>query len=263
MKLLRHTIVLSSVVLLASIARGGESSVVDILRTYVDDYARDPSAHGPITFGIRITGEGGGEWRVTVHKKDPGDSMATALLDEGFPKEPTFFFRTDADTLRKIDSGRMNALTAMAAAFSTDETPLDIDMMPGFKPGKDFVSVAIPLTFHFWTRGFPERVPFGTGLTRETHGANAAIMYYQPGLRSAWVQIAHGQHANADPRSQTNPFSSMLIGLSGECKAKIDGKTSDMKAGEMMFIPANITHEFWNPHEKPFEAILLMFGEGA
>jgi len=249
--------------MLTTVANAGQPTVRSMLQSYVDDYRHDPTVRNPVTFGIRISGDGGGDWHVVVGTRKKEDTVTEVSLEEGFPKEPTFFYATDVDTLRKIDSGALNALTAMAAAFSTDKTPLDIDTMPGFQPNEDFVSMVIPLTFHFWTRGFPERVPFGTGLTRQTHGANAAILYYQPGLRSAWVQIAPGQHANADPRSQSNPFPSMLIGLNGTCKAKVDGKISDFGENEMMFIPPDVTHEFWNPNDVPFEAVLLMFGEGA
>ena len=55
----------------------------------------------------------------------------------------------------------------------------------------------------------------------------------------------------------------MLIGLAGRCKAKINGKETELREKEMMFIPANVTHEFWNPYETRCEAILLMFGDGA
>jgi mannose-6-phosphate isomerase-like protein (cupin superfamily) len=31
----------------------------------------------------------------------------------------------------------------------------------------------------------------------------------------------------------------------------------------MLFVPAGVTHEFWNPYDEPAEMIVLMIGEGA
>lgn len=236
--------------------------VEEILQSYVKDFRTDVTAKGPLVFGVRVSGDGGGDWHVVVGEKT-GSREVAVLLKPELPEKPTFFFTTDVVTLRKIAAGELNALTAMAKEWSSDAAPFDIDAMQGFQPDGAFVALVVPLSFHFWTRGFPERVPFGEGLTRESHGANVTIFYYQPGLRSAWVLLKKGEHVNEEARSQTNPFPSMLIGLKGKCEAKIGGKTSALGGGEMMFIPANVTHEFWNDRDASFEGILLMFGEGA
>ena len=62
---------------------------------------------------------------------------------------------------------------------------------------------------------------------------------------------------------QVNPFPSMLIATRGRSEAKIGGRTVTLQENEMMFIPAGVSHEFWNPYEEPAEGILLMFGDGA
>ena len=72
-----------------------------------------------------------------------------------------------------------------------------------------------------------------------------------------------GDHVNADPRMQTNPFPSMLILLEGKANAKIGDKNIVLEKGQMLFIPAGVTHEFWNNRHEVVEFILLMFGEGA
>ena len=61
----------------------------------------------------------------------------------------------------------------------------------------------------------------------------------------------------------THPFPSMFIMLHGKAQAKIGGKDFTFPANEMMFVPAGVTHEFWNPYDEPAKMILLMFGEGA
>jgi mannose-6-phosphate isomerase-like protein (cupin superfamily) len=106
-------------------------------------------------------------------------------------------------------------------------------------------------------------VRFNGATSRIVHGANVVVFYYEKGFRSAWFQVAKGQHVNKNPEDQTNAFPSMFIMLQGKAEAKIGGKQSTFPAGEMIFIPPNVTHEFWNPYDEPGEMILLMFGEGA
>lgn len=93
---------------------------------------------------------------------------------------------------------------SIAEAFSTDPAPMDIEAMEGFQPGPEFIDVILPTTFHFWTRGFPEVIPFGERYTRFTHGADAAVFYHQPGFRSAWGSSAGGQSGSTLPSRPAN-----------------------------------------------------------
>lgn len=249
---------------LSAEAEGTAASAEAILEEYVADFRSDPAAADPITFGVAITGEGGGEWHVVVAGREEGAETATVELRSGPAPEPTFLYTGDLKILRRVHRGELNALTAMGKARSSDVTPMDIDVMEGFTPDGTFVGRVLPLTFHFWTRGLPEVVPFGSkSMTREVHGANAAVFYYQPGFRSAWFHIENGQHANADSADQTNPFPSMLILTSGRVVGKIGGRELTLNRNEMLFIPTDVSHEFWNPWDEPAEGVLLMFGEGA
>jgi mannose-6-phosphate isomerase-like protein (cupin superfamily) len=151
----------------------------------------------------------------------------------------------------------------MGRARESDPTPMDIDFLPGFQPTPDFIVRFLPFTFHFWTRGFPELVPFGRAQSRVVHGGNIVIFYYQEGLRSGWAQLEKGQHVNADPRDQVNEFPSMFIVIRGRAMGKIGGKEGLLEAGQMILVPAGVSHEFWNPYDEPAEVILVMFGAGA
>jgi mannose-6-phosphate isomerase-like protein (cupin superfamily) len=235
----------------------------EILRSYVEDFRSDPAASEPMTFGIRLKGESGGEWQVAVGGKKEATGSYDVELRDGLPSTPSVLYTLDLNTLRKIDRGEINALTAMGRARASDPAPMDIELMEGFQPDPQFFGRFIPFTFHFWTRGFPETVNFGKGHGREVHGANMVVLYYQKGLRSAWAQIEKGQRVNADPKDQANPFPTMIIGIRGRAVAKIGGKEVTMQEGQMAFIPAGVSHEAWNPYEEPAEIILLMFGEGA
>lgn len=236
-------------------------SAEDILHSYVEDFRSDPAAAEPITFGIRVRDEG--EWHVAVLGKKEEAGSSQVELNKGLPSNPSVIYTLDLTTLRKIDSSEINALTAMGKARASDPSPMDIEFMAGFQPDASFFARFIPFTFHFWTRGFPETVNFGKEHSREVHGANMVIFYYQKGLRSAWGHIENGQHVNKDPRDQSNPFPTMIIVIKGKAVGKIGGKEVILQAGQMAFIPAGVNHEAWNPYNEPAEIILLMFGEGA
>lgn len=240
-----------------------DSSTEAILRSYIEDFRSDPAAAEPITFGISVSGEGGGEWHVLVGGRKGADGAYQVDMGRGLPPSPAAFYTLNLATLRKIDSGEINALTAMGRARASDTAPMDIGLMDGFEPAPDFFGRLIPFTFHFWTRGLPEIVNFGRPQSREVHGANMVVFYYQEGLRSAWAQIEKGQHVNEDPKDQSNPFPTMLIGIRGRAVAKVGGKEVHLQGGQMVFVPAGVGHEAWNPYDEPAEVIILMFGEGA
>lgn len=228
-----------------------------LLERFVTDYRGDRMAV-PGVFGVRVDDD----WWHVVITGEPGVPESVELRD-GQPGEPTFYYVTDAATLARLDEGTLNPGTAMVKAFSTDFAPLDVEVMEGFQPDETFLPHLLKVTFHFWNRGFPEIVRFGDDYTRHTHGSDAVIFYYQPGLRSGWFSIKKGQHVNADPRSQTNPFPSLFIVTSGHGIARIDGEELELEAGQSLFVPPGVRHEFWTHDEEPMQGVLIMFGEDA
>lgn len=237
--------------------------VGEILKSFVEDFRSDPAAAAKTVFGISVKGAADPDWQVIVSGRKDAAGRFEAELRKGLPSGPAFVYTTDAATLDKIGRGEMNALTAMGKARESDQAPMDITFTPGFQPSEDFLTAFLPLSFHFWTRGFPEVVPFGPSASREVHGANMVVLYYQKGLRSAWGQIRKGQRVNADPRDQVNPFPSMFIGLRGRAVVKVGGVEKALEQGQMVFIPPGTAHEAWNPYDEPAECIILMFGDGA
>lgn len=256
---LRLAVALAAVATPALAAAPPAPEVGAILQRFAADYRDDPSLQAPRTFGIEVDGA---RWHVVATPAREGGA-ATVELREGHPPEPFWYFVTDAATLDRIDRGEINALTAMGKARESDAAPLDIGVGAGFAPGPGFVAEALDTTFHFWTRGLPERIPYGPATTRTLHGAQASIFFYQPGFRSGYFELRPGQHANADPKDQVNPFPSLFIGLSGRAKARVGGREIELSAREALFVPAGTPHEFWNPYAESAEGILLMFGDGA
>lgn len=259
--LLLFLAILPGVIHADSKSMDSERSTQDLLQSYVDDYRLDPSATQSITFGIRVKDEG--DWHVVVTGRAEGQKEASVELKQGFPAEPTLYFVLDRPTLEKIDRGELNSLTAMGKAFESDFAPMDMDAMEGFQAGPETMQAFLPLIFHFWNRGLPEVVPFGPTHTRQLHGGNAVLFYYQPGVRYGWFEIANGQHVNKDEKMQTNPFPTIMVMTRGKCQTKIEGNERTIREGEMIFIPKGTSHEFWNPNLESAEGIILMFGEGA
>jgi len=261
---LQITILLVSSLLLLSTTGSSlpenDPEITKILSGYAADYENDGMLSYDVTFGVKVDDN---FWHV-IAKAKTDSTNASVLLREGMPPVPTFYFFTDQETLHKIDRGELNALTGAAKAFSTDSAPFDADVMEGFIPDENFMPTFFKVIFHFWTRGKPEIIPFGMEYTRQTHGAQATVFYYQPGFRSAYVAIKKGQHANADEKSQSNPFPTLLIPIKGEGIMIIDGVESSFREGHAVLIPPGVRHEFLNrDSDEPIEAILLMFGEGA
>lgn len=235
-----------------------DGEVKVLLEKFVTDFERDLS-YSEQVFGVEVDKQ---MWTVSTIKNNQ-KSGSDVSVKKGSPKNPTFYYVTNLETLKLIDEGKMNAMTAGVKAFSTDYAPLDIEVMEGFQPDEDFVGEVLGFTFHFWTRGTPEIIPFGPHYTRATHGAQAAIFYYDKGLRTGYGYLHPGQHANEHPKSKTNPFSSMIIVIKGKVIAKLNGTDYEIEAGNAFFIPAEMSHEVLNPFDEAGEFILLMFGEGA
>lgn len=233
-------------------------STKEILQRFVEDYRSDPMLVDA-TFGIEV-----GDERFHVTARRTESEPYEVELHEGFPESGSWYFTLDdKSVLDMIDQRKINAGTAMMKAFSTDETPMDVETSEGFQPADGFLGTMLKVTFHFWNRGFPEIIPFGDEYTRFTHGSDGIIFYYQPGFRSGWFSIKKGHHVNADPRSRTNPFPSMMVFTEGEGRARIGGRDINVSKGEALFVPPGVSHEFFNENDAPLQGVLLMFGEGA
>ena len=245
----------------AAIAKPHDAAdTLSILERYAADFAEDQFLQDAMTFGVRV-----GDDLYTVNASPSSEETAASVsVRPGAPNTPTFVFEIDsAKTLSKLDRGEIHALTLAGKATSADFAPLDLSTMDGFQPPAWFGDKITRLIFHFWIRGTPEIVPFAGQETRIVHGASLGAFYYQPGFRSAWIDIKPGQHANEGEQDTSNPFPTMIILVDGELKALIGDKTMTLKSGEMVLIPAGVGHELINDADKNAKGFLLMFGDGA
>lgn len=204
-----------------------------------------------------ITGEGGGEFTVVLPPDGP------ARLEDGIAESFSGGFRTSMETLRRLDRGELSAMTAMGRAHWSDPADMDPVLPPGQGFTPEFQARFLPLTFHFWNRDWPEIIRFGEGTTRFVHGGNAAILYYDKGLRTGWYQIKEGMHVNHDPADQTNPFPSLFIVTRGSLRARLGGEELRLQEGVAVHVPAGMTHEFWAGPGEYGELVLIMWGAGA
>ena len=214
--------------LFATLAAAATEPPEALLLRFTDDFAKDVMLKKEYSFGIRVDQEMYAVRAVPAAKDVP----ARVEFRKGNPAAPTFYFKLDRATLEMLDRGDLNGLTAQAKAFETDAAPMDADMMEGYKPDAAFLRDYLDLSYHFWTRGNPEIVNYGSGHTRFTHGADVTVFYYQPGLRTLWGSLKKGMHANEDPKSQTNPFPSLMVFTRGKGMARIGGREVEVKEGQ-------------------------------
>lgn len=234
----------------------GRGTAREILQRFVDAWRgpEEMSLADTLVVGFRFTGPGGGELHA-VFAPDGG-----ASLQNGIP-ENVITLHGGMDILRRLDRGELSAMTAMGRAHASDPAPLDFALPEGATFAD--VQALIPWIFHFWNREWPEVTRFGEGTTRTVHGGNAAILYYDTGLRTAFYQLEPGMHINEAEDQQTNSFPSMFVVIRGEIQARLDGRERRLSAGEAVLVPAGMRHEFQTGPDGYGELIMIAFGEGA
>lgn len=210
---------------------------------------------GPLTVGFRVNGSG--EYHVILTDA-PGPRVA-----EGVPPATDIVYELDLETLRRLDRAALNVMTAMGQARADDPTPVVPRVSPTFAGRPDAERLFRRLSFHLWTREWPEVVRFGQGLSRRVHGGNAVALHYDTGFRSAWYQVEPGMHINREPRDQVNDHPQMFVVTRGTLQARLDGKERTLAEGEAVLVPAGMRHELWARANQYAELIFLAFGEGA
>ena len=234
----------------------------EIIGSFVEDYKTDRHAREKRIVGIRVP-EVNGEWTISVTGKEIANKKWEVVMTEGLPNIPTYVFRAEVSALRAIYNGEINAMTAQMKAFSTDYAPLDDEEINGYEPTEEDNGALNAFSFHFWTKGFPEVVPFRPSATRKAHGAGGTIFYYEKGLRTGWLNMLPGDCVREDAREQAMPFPMMGVMIKGTAKGIVDGEPITVSEGNTVFIPANVHHKWWNESEENVELILIMFGKGA
>ncbi len=257
---LAQSISISTVI--SSITNETKKEAERIIASFVNDYKNDRHATETRIVGIEIP-EVNGQWTISVTGKEIDKKKWEVILEDGLPNIKTYVYRIEFETLKAINEGRINALTAQAKAFSSDYAPMDVYEINDYSPTEDEDSALNSFSFHFWTRGFPEVIPFRPDATRRAHGSGVTIFYYEKGLRTGWYNILPGERVREDAREQAMPFPMMGVMIKGTAKGIVDGESITVSEGNTVFIPANVHHKWWNESDTPVELILIMFGKGA
>ncbi|MEM8527278.1 MAG: cupin domain-containing protein [Bacteroidota bacterium] len=231
-----------------------------IIQTFVTDYKQDRFAAEKRIVGVEVPEHG--KWTIISTGKKLEDGYEV-LLKEGLSEVSTYVYNIEFGTLEAIHKGEINALTAQGKAFAGDYTPMSVREVDGFKPTEVDDSKLNAFSFHFWTRGFPEVIPFREGTTRRAHGSNFTVFYYEKGLRTAWYRILPGERVRDDAREQAAPFPMLGVTIKGTVEGEVDGERVTVSEGNTVFIPANVAHKWWNEKDEAVEVVLIMFGEGA
>ena len=227
--------------------------------TILESYARAWRGAGefelraPTILGIWVDGEG-----FSVELTNHG-----ARFSEGAPGRFDWGFETDRATLLRLEEGSLNVLTAMGQARGSDPIPFRLRLPEGLSGDAEFRRNYLPVILRFWSREWPEAIYFGEGTTRPVHGANVTALLYGERIRTAWYQLKPGMHVNADPADQANDFDTAIIVTRGRFSGKLDGVERSFSEGEMVLVPAGMTHEFFASEDEYGEFVILMWGENA
>lgn len=234
-------------------------STREILQRYADAWLGRKELELPrkVVLAFSVRGQHGGEYSIEL-SNDPGGAV-----HEGVPARYDIRFDVHIDFLRRLDRGEMSALTAMGQARSSDPIPLRPEFGSDFGKMPDASLLFRRICFHFWTRGWPEIIPFNESAAREVHGGNAAVFVYDREFRSAWYQLKPGMHINADPRDQTNNFPQLVVVTRGAFSARLGGQKMVLSEGQALLIPPGMAHEFWAEAGQYGEVIWMAFGKGS
>jgi len=172
------------------------------LQRYADAWLGSKELELPrnVVLAFSVRGQQGGDYTIEL-SNDPG-----GVVREGVTAQYDIRFDVDVEFLRRLDRGEMSALTAMGQARSSDPIPLSPRFGPDFGKIADAPLLFRRLCFHFWTRGWPEIIPFSEAAARSVHGGNAAVFVYDREFRSAWYQLEPGIHINAIRRTRRTTF---------------------------------------------------------
>lgn len=170
-----------------------------------------------------------------------------------------FSFVTDINTLEKIHSKEMTAMTAMGREYWDDKTPLDF-----INPEKIPENINIfKFIFSYFILDQPEKIKLKKEYARIVHGGYAIPMVYDEGLRTGWYKVEKGMIINENENQQTNPFPTLVIAIKGKGKVKIGDEKYNFEDGDAYYIDKNVSHSFWTDEEEGLEFIIIMYGEGA
>jgi len=233
--------------------------------------------HMAETFRAEITDDYAFRARISIHPAQPSgdvDVQKPALeswhvivtsgrnvrLDRGPGDDIQIVYQTSEQTLRMLEDGKLNAITATMVATSKEPSPLRWERPPTV-PITPELRANLRYFHHFFDPSVPERFVLDGAHARTVHGAAVVGLYYHPGFRSAWYEVRKGKRLN-EP-GDTNPFPQAFIFISGDGWAQIGEKTVRVKSGESYFIPPNTDHVVWTDSKKPLVLIWLAWGEKA
>ncbi len=183
-----------------------------------------------------------------------------AELGDGKAHNALLTLTLDTHTLANLASGKWSGLTAAGRARARDSAPLDF-VLPEGVDASQVMPTAIFFLTHFFNRHNPTRFKFGPEHVRKVHGAGAAVLFYAPGLRSAYYAVFPEDRANAD--MATDPFFQAFIVIGGEGRATIGQNTFPVSKGDVLYIPPDHIHILETDGPEPLEVIWLAWGAKA
>jgi len=248
-----------------------EAEIAEIIQALADDYTNDPMAIDS-TFGIRLDDYW---WTITVKRVQeayaPNDRLTfhrsgphDVNVRNGMPEKPTWYFHiASLHVLNLIATGKVNAGTAAAQSFDSDQVGVEIEEMDGFKMGTDDSAEMYLALSHFWSKGNPEITTFGRDESLPSHGASIVSLHTMKGCRIGWFSIGPEETANEDPRLDAGQVPNLFIITSGRGRALLADQEVEIEPGMSIFVPQYTKHVISNPYDEPLEGIMVLYGDNS
>lgn len=236
----------------------GEKTARSMLGAFAEDYALDPTAKN-IDIGFKIDEES--FFLRVVRRETQPHSVDFSV---GFPDYPIVYWEMSLETLRLLDQG-MTGETATSRARADDPRLMTLRSVEGFpryllRRNSEFTTFLNSFKVHFFAKGMPEIVPISSEFAVSSHGAGVVGLAYAPRVSIFVTLTDPGQEVNTEEGMDINPFDTVYVALSGRIRARVDGNDAILEAGHAMYIPADVSHQFWNDFDEPFSGVMVLYG---
>jgi mannose-6-phosphate isomerase-like protein (cupin superfamily) len=204
---------------------------------------------------------------LNLHVKDTNSHWHVIIANdsyriiEGKNLKARLILTGNLDVYRQVYTGQLNAMTAAGRASIREAAPLDMMFENGMTYRQMNWEYAYFTMINFFNVHPNNKALLGREHARKVHGAHAVALYYTPGFRSAYYNIAKGETLNES--GEKDPFNQSFIIISGEGYAKIGNDTLMIKANEAFYIKPNLEHKVWTDSEEGLSLIWNAWGINA
>lgn len=165
------------------------------------------------------------------------------------------------ETYKRVFSGELNGMTAVARASIHHPAPLDFILKNDTQISDLNMNDVYFFIANFFNVHPHNKVLLGREHARKVHGGHAVGLYYSTGYRSAYYNIKKGEMINE--AGEKDPWHQSFIIVEGQGLALLGQDTVALKAHEAYYIKPNSYHKVWTDSEEGISLIWSAWGKEA